>query len=91
MELERHRTGVYVISFDIEINDIVQLLKEAVDLDKAAKREPERRDLPFSCSACLKKTIGLFTSPPLSPSPFHGSTSLTVLSLPKDGEGEISG
>jgi len=28
---------------------------------------------------------------PFVPSPFHGSTSLTVLSLPKDGEGEISG
>lgn len=39
--LNPHRIGVYYCSFDIEINDIVELLKEAVGFDKAEKREPE--------------------------------------------------
>lgn len=39
--LNPHRIGVYYCSFDIEINDIVKLLEEAVDFDKAAKREPD--------------------------------------------------
>ena len=40
---------------------------------------------------CIRRLPCSTTSPPLSPSPFHGSTSLTVLSLSKDGEGEIGG
>lgn len=39
--LNPHRIGVYYCSFDIEINDIMRLLEEAVGFDKASKREPE--------------------------------------------------
>lgn len=39
--LNPHKTGVYCCSFDIEANDIVKLLEEAVGFDKKNKREPE--------------------------------------------------
>jgi len=47
----------------------------------------------YTTTLMVKEIIPQFLRAPmnLSPSPFHGSTSLTVLSLSKDGEEETGG
>jgi hypothetical protein len=39
--LNPHKIGVYYCNFDIEANNIIKLLEEAVNFDRKEKREPE--------------------------------------------------